>query len=79
MKKREPLRGQWSQGRSLNVVKQLAHLLADRAVNPRVSYGRFPLLKMNILGRQAGEAMPLQPIVLNVVDAAFDLAFVTRR
>ena len=76
MEEGESLHGQRLEQRPLDLGEELAHLMASRAVQPGVGDGAFPLKQELILLFQAGESSSLQAIVLNVADAAFDLAFV---
>src|SRR5271169_593155 len=79
MEEREPLHWQRLQGPTLHFLKELADLLADRAVNTGVGHRGFPVEEMFILLLQARETVALQPILLDIIDAAFDLPLVPRR
>ena len=59
-------------------LEELGNLLFGRAMNPRVSRSCLPVEQEVVLLLQTGELSPLEPIVLDVLDAGFDLAFVTR-
>ena len=59
--------------------KHLQNLLARGAVNPRVGDGRFPVEQVLVLLPRLEKGAAFQALLLNVVDAAFDLALVARR
>ena len=53
-----------------------ADLAAGGAMDPGVGDGQLPVQQERILVFQAGEASCLEAIVLNIVNALFDLPFV---
>lgn len=75
----ETITRQCQQGVLFNRLELLLHLLLPASltgcgsVNPRVGNGPFPLQQMLILLGQALERVPLQSVVLRVLDAALDL------
>ena len=77
--RRERLQRQWHQRRPLHVGEVLADLTARGAVDPGVGHGQLPVQQEAVLLLQAGEASPLEGIVLNVVDTLLDLPLVAGR
>src|SRR3954452_6499794 len=76
MEEGESLPGQRLEQRPLHLGEKLAYLLARGAVQPGVGDGAFPVKQKQILLFEVGESSSLQAIVLNVSNAAFDLALV---
>jgi hypothetical protein len=62
---------------SFDFHKDLANLLLGRAMDPCIRHGRFPLQQMLVLRFHAAELTGLQPVSLDVADAAFDFSLVT--
>lgn len=78
VKEREALLRQGLQPAPLVLFERSAHLLLRRAVNARVGHRGLPALQVPILRFETLERMPLQAILLHVVDASLDLPLVTR-
>ena len=59
--------------------EHLADLLPGRAVDARIGHRLFPVLQMAVLLRHARERVPLEGVLLHVIDAAFHLALMPGR
>ena len=74
----EPFDGKGRQRGTFHAFEQLAHLLLDRAVDPRVGDGRLPMQQEVVLLFQTLELAGFQRIAFDVLHARFDLALVAR-
>jgi len=71
----EPFFGQRHQSRSFYLVEPFTDLLASSAVDTGVSHLPFPTQKELVVLSQRGKAASFEGIVFDVLDAAFDFAF----
>src|SRR5207245_1015091 len=79
VKEREPPRWQGPQGRPFHLRKQLADLLADRAVDTLVGDRVLPVEQMAVLFFESVEDLTLEGIALDVADTRLDFPLVPRR
>ena len=74
----EPIGTQGLKSLTLLVFKHLADLTLGSTVDPRVGDRRFPLSEVFVLFVEAVKRTPFERIVLGVLHARLDLAFVSR-
>ena len=79
MERRKAVSWQRQQRLSFDFLKLFANLLFRCPVDPRIGNVRFPFQEMIVLVNQSLEEMPLECIVLHVLDATFNLPLVLWR
>jgi len=79
VKERETLCRQRQKRGALDFLEECPDLFAGRAMDALVGGVRFPVEQMIVVFGEALEEQILEPVVLDVFHAAFDLALVSRR